>query len=299
MAPGPDRSRNARRRAWGLAGLAALAGCAAPGIEEIDALARSTGARTILIEEDVSLYSPYDPVRSRLFLDEIRAQRAAVFGLFGLPPGEPVVACLVLNAGLFVDATLEGDQLRVQRFSMEPVDGVLGRARHDQFSLEVDKPQALRRPDGVEVQGFLDVGMYTDTIRHELTHIATTRLGVRGAPWLREGIAHAVEWVPIRAESLDLDPLPEVLRFARDLPHGPADFEALLAWQQSFPPTEHDTDARLLAISFLTFLLTREPELPLREAFARVAALDAAALRARYPAWCAWLEALPAPAAAD
>lgn len=270
-----------------------LAACAAPlTLERIDGYARSTNARTILLERDLTLYSPYEMSQTRGFLTEIRTQRDEVFALLGVTDDLPLLVWLRPNEGLSLDFTVEDDRLRVNRVSRVPEDGVLGRAAGRNVVIEVDPPGRLELPDGRQIESAPGAGMFTDTIRHELTHVATTRLGLEGADWLREGIAHAVEWIPVEDGRFRLDPAPEALRGAAELPRDEAAFERLLAWRQSFPPADSDILLRRQALTLVVYALEQQHAASLREGLLRVAALEAETLRALRPGWSEWLARL-------
>lgn len=273
--------------------VAGLAACAAPlTLDRIDRMARATDARTILLEEDLTLYSPYEAGQTRAFLSELRAQRDEVFALFDVTEDEPLQVWLRPNEGLSLDFTVEDDRLLVSRASRVPEDGVLGRAVGTSVVIEVDPPGRLTLPDGRVVESAPGPGMFTDTIRHELTHVATTRIGVEGADWLREGIAHAVEWLPVENGRFRLDPPPAALRGAAELPSDRGAFEHLLAWRQSIPPDDTDVLVRRQALALVVYALEQQQAPSLREGLLRVAALDAVALRGLRPGWSEWLASL-------
>jgi hypothetical protein len=157
--------------------------------------------------------------------------------------------------------------------------------------IEVAARKVMTLADGSPLVNLLGATMYKDTIRHELTHLATNLLGLRGDDWLREGIAHAVEWIPIEDGRFDLDPVPESLHKAASLrEHG--DLARILAWKQSFPPIERDRLARALAHSLVIFLIEREGAPSLREGLLRVAAYPPARIHAQEADWSTWLDGL-------
>lgn len=208
-----------------------LSACAgASSMERIDALARSTSARTILLEADISLYSPYDTGPTREYLLGLRQQRDEVFALFGVTDGPPILVWLRPNAGLSVDLSVEGDMVRLNGIDRRPQGDVYGRAAGELVVIEVDPPRILRLGDGREITSSPGVTMFTDTIRHELAHIAVNRAGVRTADWLGEGIAHAVEWIPIEEGRFMLDPVPRNSRAMR------RPSSACCAGSNRFPP---------------------------------------------------------------
>lgn len=276
------------------ASLAALGACTREyTLREFDAIARTAPVRTIVLEQRFSLYSPYDLLGTREYVPLITAQQAEVFALFGVAAETPLPILLQTNEGLGADFTLEGDRMSINSISMQPHGGVLGRAGEDAVVIEVAPAQTMRREDGTEIKGYLGASMYTSTIRHELAHIAANLLGIGGGSWLREGIAHAVEWLPAEGERLRADSPPEQLKVLARLPREQRSIAALLDWEQRLPPTDDDGVARLLAFSFAAFLLERETG-PFREGALRIAALDEEHLLALEDAWSEWLDAIAA-----
>lgn len=263
-------------------------------LRELDLLARSTGARTVLLEQDLSLYSPFDPSATRAHLDQIRVQRDLVFGLLGLERGAPLCVWLRPDQGLQLELSVEGDRLHLDGLRDRPREGIYGRAWNDEVVLQVAPPQLIELPDGRSLEGQVGAAQYASTLRHELAHVATRRLGIHGQAWLDEGVAHLVEWVPIEDGRPRLDPPPAWLRQAARLGPEQRSVDHLLSWQQSLPVTDADRAARLLACSLVAFALERQPAPTLREGLLQLARADAAQLRSLEPDWCARLARIAA-----
>jgi hypothetical protein len=282
---------HARRVSLPLAVL--LGACAAsPSASEFDARVRESGAQTIVLGEKLSLYSPYDLVRTRLYLELIEKQRAEVFALFGVENERPLVLQLHPNESLGSDLSVADGRIRVEQIS-ENTDGQInGGTWTDLVIIEVDPIRVLRFADGRTLPGASDPSNHEDTIRHELTHVATNLLGLSLNPWLSEGIAHAVELIPIENGRFDLDPVPEVLREVQQLAHDARALEALLDWQQGFPATDADISARRLALSLVLFALERGGASSLREGVLRLGARERQEFLALGPEWSAWLDGL-------
>jgi hypothetical protein len=273
----------------------ALGSCAAEiSLRDLDDLARSTGSRTVLLEDDVSLYSPYDGGYTRALLSKVQAQRADVFALFGVHTDEPTFVWFRENPDLGVDVELEGDRLRVRSVSTPSRGDVLGRSQGNAMIVEVAPPNTLTLADGRTVTGVLELPDLDGTIRHELAHVASTLLGVRGRTWIREGIAHAVEWIPIEDGHFRLDPPPGPLLDAAAVPRERRSVDALLRWEHGDPPTERDLVLRQLALSLVVFAAERQDSPSFGERLLLVDALRVSELRALQPAWSAWLDALSA-----
>jgi hypothetical protein len=256
----------------------------------VDQLARATGARTILLEQQFALYSPYDLIRTRAYLERIETGRAEVFGLFEVESEQPLTVWLRVDPELGVHASVEGDRMRIESVSMETHDGVLGEAEGSVVVIRVAPLDVVTLSDGRTITGTFDVSMYDGTIRHELAHAAAFLLGVYGKGWLKEGLAHVVEWIPIEGGRLKLDPVPEELRRAAGLPAELRSLDRLLAWEQALPPTDDDRAARLLACSLVAFLLEWERAPRFRDGILHIAALDDARILALQDDWSTWLD---------
>lgn len=261
-----------------------------PSMNELDARVRESGAKTIVLGERLSLYSPYDLIRTRQYLELIEKQREEVFALFGVENERPLVVQLHPNESLGVQFSVEGDRIGVKSISEVTDERVNGQATIDLVIVEVDPIQVLHLGDGRALPGAFEASMYADTIRHELTHVATTLLGSSLNNWLSEGVAHAVELIPIENGRFGLDPVPEVLSETAKLPHESRSLEALLDWRQGFPVTSEDVSARRLALSLVLFALERDGAPTLREGVLRLATRDRREFLALAAEWSAWLD---------
>ena len=270
-----------------------LSSCTAHySLRAFDHLARTSGARTIVLQEKLSIYCPEEPFYAQEYLALIEKQRQEVFGLFEVDNEAPIVVQLHPNEGMGMDATVEGNTIRVNRLRMSPDGGFLGSASENVIVVEVAPRTVLKLADGSPFVSTLGASMYEDTIRHEFAHVATNLMGLRGRDWLREGIAHAVEWIPIEDGRFVLDPVPESLRGAAGFPREPGVLDELLAWTQSFPPVDGDLPARSLAHSLVVFLMEREAAPSLREGLLRVSDYPPAQIRAVEADWMTWLDGL-------
>ncbi len=286
-----------RRLAPALSAL--LAACAASWtLEEFDALARTHSARTIVLAEDLSLYSPYDPQRTHEYVELFRAQRAEVFALLEVEGAAPTLVELEPNEGLGASVTVEGNGIRVHGLSTEPHGGLLGYAPGNRVVLAVDPPQTIELADGRRISGGMAASMFASTIRHELAHVAVFLRGIEDGGWLHEGVAHAVELAQVADGRLLLEPPPEQLTWAARIPREQRSLATLADWRQTLPPTDDDRRARLLAFSLTLFLLERDGA-PLAEALPRLATIGRHELAALEPEWSAWLERFAPPPATE
>jgi len=271
-----------------------LGACSALSLPEFDHLARTTGARTILLEQGLSLYSPFDARNTRQYLDLLVAQRDEVFSMFELEHGPVLVVRLRPDESMSLGVEAQGQTLSVQELDLEPDDGVLGSAGQDVATITVPAPRRLRLEDGREIEIFAAPSLFTETIRHELAHVASARLGLGREGWLREGLAHAVESVPFTGGRFVLEDGSRPFRLVSGAPRDPAALEAMLAWNQSYPPTDEDRRMRQIAFSFTVFAVEVQGAASLRAALAGVDALDAGEILALQPRWSAWLDELEA-----
>jgi hypothetical protein len=274
---------------------AALAGCLVSyDLPEFDELARTSHYRTILLEEDYSLYSPFDGIATRDYAQLVVRHRAELLELFGIESAPPTLVELRPTEGIGVDVEAEGNGLRILAASTEPHDGVLGWAPGNHVVIAVDAPQKVRLADGREIEGAWNASTFESTIRHELAHAAVFLSGVEDGGWLHEGMAHAVQWLPVEDGRFRLEPRPEQLAWASASPREARSLERLVAWRQSLPPTDGDVEVRLLAFSLVAFWFEREGSPRVRDGFPRLAALGRAEIVALEPEWSAWLDALAA-----
>jgi hypothetical protein len=272
-----------------LASLALLPACKPHySLPEFDALARTAPVRTIVLEEGFSLYSPYDVQATREYVTLVATQKAEVFGLLEVESAEPLVVHLSETEELGASFSVVGDRLQLERLSSDPHDGFLGWAG-EELVVRVAPARKLRREDGSELTGLPAASMYRDTLRHELAHLATRLAGIRGTAWLNEGIAHALEWIPVEAGRFVLDPLPPPLDRVTELERAPGELAELLAWEQGYPATDVDRRARLVGLALVLFLHEREAAPSLAEGLRRIAALAPQSILALEPEWRAWV----------
>src|SRR5262249_31327836 len=91
-----------------LAAALLLSACASKSeLDDFDRLARTTHQQTIVLDEKLSLYSPYGPFITNEYLTEVEKQRDAVFALFDVRNDEPLLVWLALDEGMGVDESLE------------------------------------------------------------------------------------------------------------------------------------------------------------------------------------------------
>jgi hypothetical protein len=269
----------------------ALAACATLPLTELDELLRSTDTRTVVFGDKLSIYSPYDSGRTHQFVAPLEAQRAQVFELFGVASPLPLIFFLRIDPQLGVQTSAAGgDRMRIDGISTSTHDRILGTADGRLLTLRVARVDEIQLEDGRTITGSFGVEMYTNTIRHEITHAALTLLGVKDRDWLGEGLAHAVEWIPIEdGHFLSVPPRAQLLAAAR-LESRP--LTELLEWKQSYPVAESDPPMRLLALALVTFLVERQSAPTFRERALCVAGLGDQEILALEAEWSTWLDGI-------
>lgn len=269
------------------AGLCA-AGCAAsPELEELDRAQRALDARTIALEEHFTLWSPFDFYATHSWIEVVSEELVAVEGLFGEPADERVYVKLTPVDGL--DAKGAPGCVRAREASAReehPLNGVAGQTLGNSVNLFVASPEA-----GVPE----DPRGHRSTLRHELAHAFSSRAGLDGPDWFREGLAQYVESLRLDGGVLRDDGAPVLtLVRARRLPLEMRALERLLAWEEDgrrilAGEEEVDFVSRTLCGLFVRFLLeTREGE-GLAERLRSVSRLSVDDLLAEEEAWQSWL----------
>ncbi len=275
--------------------LCTLSACrSAPTLQEIDQPARRTQAQTIVLSEKLSVYSPYEWFATKDFTELIESELDSVFELFEIEPEVPVLIWLRPHEEMGLDLTVEPGRFSNEGVSLAPESGILGFAVEREVVVHVPPVQYVIAADGRRIPGTLAASMFQDTIRHELAHVASLRTGLRCAPWLCEGIAHLVEWVPMEQGSPVLDPVPEELELAASIPAQLRSIDRMLAWHQDMQQgTNEDRLMRVQALSFVTFFLQKERAPTFREGIERLAAVEDDQVRELEPEWSGWLDGLP------
>ncbi len=276
--------------------IAALGSCRSQAsLGQLDPIGRPTEARTVLHEDGITLYSPYELEPTRDFFALIQAERDAVFGLFHAQKNPPVLVVLELDEGMGIELTGQAAERRVQGISLAPEGGRVGYSGEDMVVIRVAPLRDLPAPEGGSIQGMLAPETYRQTIRHELAHIISSRSSALRTDWLSEGIAHLVEWSAIEEGRPVLDPAPERLRALGGVPRDERPLRKMLGWKEgSGRATRADLEARLLAFSFVAFFLEAERAGSLREGIVRLESLRDEDVLDLEPEWSSWLEGLAA-----
>jgi len=279
----------------------ALAGCAVRvplerGARDLHA----EGIRTLALEDAFTLVSPYDARRTAEVAGELRRSLVAVCAALEVElDGAVYVRMIPLDVEGF-DLVLEEDSLTVSGpLELPTRHGLVGWAAGDgppRFEFFVPRDRVHEREDGTSFteQFHFD---FTDTIRHELTHLAARRAGLGGATWFDEGLACQLAATTLADGELEPLPLPPALAFARQV-HERFELSTLLDWEEHVDRVASGEEqafleGRALAQAFLRFLLERTPGPTLRARLDRIHELDRGTLLALEDDWHAWLSEPP------
>ncbi len=210
----PRRLRAPTRHARALAATvlvcACVTGCVRQlALPEVDGLLRDAGWRAVILDDDLSLFSPLDVATAEEYAGLVREERALVQDLLELPPADAPLLVLLR------EADPPSDPLAALQPSR---DGVRGVADAHAVSLAV--------PTG---PGALPPTALRDVVRHELVHVESRRAGLHGPSWWNEGLADEIAAMDtvdgrlvLQAEPLELgwialhlDDYPDTRVFAR------------------------------------------------------------------------------------
>jgi hypothetical protein len=265
------------------------------GLRDVDRMNRSVKARTVMLEPHLSLYSPYRVIPTRDFLELVVEEEARVAAWFELERIEDLVVWLEPTPGLRPEIVIDGNSARVEP-ARTPPPHVLGYAGGPVVIIRVQPPSFHVRADGQTIEGSWAPSGYRETVRHELAHAATSAAGIRGDPWLLEGLAHLLEFAKVDGNELRIDWRSPKLLSVAGLPRERRDLRRVLDYREDarrLLAGEHvgESDTRLVAASFVAFLLERDPGESSRDRLLAIMGLSRAELLALEPEWQASLAA--------
>jgi len=284
--------------------LLALASCATSiTVPQLDVLNRSLEARTVLLEEGFSLYSPFDAEGTASYAKLIAEEIKRVAAALEAPAGKPVVAQLVaVVGGPGHTWRSEGGKLSGSGpIRLPPLHGLRGAADEEDFVVWVAPTMHfVTGPDGPEIRWRVREEMDRDTIRHEIAHVFLRRLGVRDKLWLTEGVAEEIESMVPEGANLRRQPLPAGIEIPPDLVEREGLVRRVLALAQDADKiaageTPPDLEGRLLARALVRFALERRPG-SCAEVVRWLDARRASEILALEEEFRAWLRSLPPPA---
>jgi len=279
-----------------------LAGCRST--LTLDRLTRDLRAgeiNTLSLTPRVSLVSPFDLARTAEFESLIEGEIELVSELFEVALDEPVLFVLKpVEVEGFEVTEVEGRLLVKAPPEQPSLHGVGGAAGTGEAGVPavvifVAADGTLTTKAGGDVPVVFRFS-YDRTIRHELAHVCFRKRGLTGDWWFREGVAMEVETMIEDRRSLRpvpiSDHLPAAAVAAPGVPLGTIldheeDVTGMLAGR-----TPVAAAPRLLAWSFVRYLLDEESTRAFPSALETIAAFDRAELLSREKGWRAWLGAV-------
>ncbi len=272
-----------------------LAGCKGSWtIDQFDRVSRTTGARTIVHEADFSIYSPFDAVETRPYLEVLREQDRPLQSFFGLNPPDPWIVVLVPTEELGIRASGSGNSVQLSSVSLRRPSGVEGVAHDRTAYVYVAAPQEIHLGQERVITGYMAANTYATTTRHELVHLYATLAGLSGDLWFNEALAGLLEDAPLDEGRFRLDDVKATVARLSSVPEEQRDLRRALTLREDigqleagqpypFPP------ARALGRSFLQFLLLRSESNDHLAELRRIRASSLAQLLALEAEWRSWL----------
>jgi len=281
--------------AWVALCVGCASGCQRWSYEQFDRLGRTSQARTIVLEPDFSLYSPYDAVLTRPYVELVREQDRLLGALFQVQPPKPWVVVLIASEDLGVRFDVTGDQLTLGDVRRRTRSGIGGFSSSRTAYVYVAKPSLVERPGQAPLTGVLAPETYTKTVRHELAHLYAALVEIDGPPWLEEGFAHLLESVPVVEGRLHIQDASRSLERARRVPPDLRDLQRTLELREDLHALAAGAphpfpQGRVLAQAFVHFMLVRLPASDWVAELRRIRATPAAELLTLEPEWRRWID---------
>lgn len=217
------------------------------------------------------LSSPFTAPATATWATEVERELADVAALLGRPRPEPPIEVHLEPITIAPDADLLAHLAPA-------VDGAKGWTRGNAVHVFVPR----------EGEGLFTLTA-NQVLRHEFVHALLDRARIEAPAWLGEGLAHEAEFAVRGADGLHLHPAPAEFELARIHAHA-EDSRRLWSWdgmRRSRP--DEESALRLLAWSFVRFLIEREGEAWPR-AVDRWASLQPEEDPSLLASWHAWLD---------
>ena len=251
--------------------------------EELDGLNRSLDVKTVIFEDDYSIYSPYTSGRTRYYQRVIEEEFRALDLLIDAEVEEPI---LIQLRPVEQTTTYSGPG----NARLHPPRTVIGYATLREVVIYVMPEHA---PTGEPRRALPDASEYRSIIRHELAHIFVHRLKLPADSWIQEGIAEAVETFDLIDGKLDPN-TPFRISPRRLARWGPFSLESVLSWQENGFRVEKGMEepnvrARKLAMTFVLYLMEQHADLPFTERLEKIGTLPREELLTMEDAWQQWL----------
>lgn len=282
------------RALWAV-GWALCVGCTSPmQLEDLDRLERSLEARTVALERDYTLWSPFAVALTQAWIRMVDQELDAVCDLFGTRPTRRLLIGLVPVEGLGFQFSAQDGTVQVERQTQHPLHGVAGMSGAGRIVLYVTPDQEVDAGSG-PVIAHRGADDYRGTLRHELAHILSVECGLTGPPWFYEGLADLVQSYRLEEGRLvDHGPSAEERRAALATPGDQWGIARLLDWREdgariAAGEEQVDTASRALCGWFVRFLFERDPKPSLHESARATSRRTRAELVALDGEWKRWL----------
>jgi hypothetical protein len=282
-------------RALWVIGLALCSSCVSRlDLSDLDRLERSLDARTVALEDDYTLWSPFAATRTADWIAMLNEELAAARGLFGVQPEQRLLIGLVPIDGLDMRVSEQEGKVNMEVPREHPLHGVAGMAGDGRILLYVT-PDLKLVSGGAQVIALREPDDYRSTLRHELAHVMALDCGLVGPPWFYEGLADLVQSYALEEGRLvDRGPRDEDLLLAATIPADQWGAARLLDWREdgariAAGDEAVDKASRALCGLFVRFLVERAPGATIVERLLSVKELIRAQLLSLDPQWRAWL----------
>jgi hypothetical protein len=282
------------RALWAV-GWALCASCVSRlDLADLDRTERSLEARTVALERDYTLWSPFTLAQTREWVALVDEELAASRALLCPSSSQRPLLVLVPVEGLAPQFEDAGDSLRLTPPTGHPLHGVEGRSIDDQILVYVT-PDRVLQEDSRPVVSHRAAGNYRSTLRHELAHVHAFAAGLDGADWFSEGLADLVaSYELVQGILVDRGPRVRDVLAVRSVPSESWSAARLLDWREEFERVVSgaepvDKVSRSLCGLFMRFLVERAPGVTLVERLRLVEVLTRAELQSLDSQWRAWL----------
>ena len=282
---------------WALSAMALCASCVSRlDLNDLDKLERSLDARTVALERDYSLWSPFATAQTEPWLRMIDEELAASIELFGTRPAERLMIGLVPIEGLGFQVSSQDGKVTVAWQKEHPLHGVAGMSGGRRILLYVTPDQEIDTGEG-PVIAHRGADDYRGTLRHELAHVLALESKLAGPPWFYEGLADLVQSYALEEGRLvDRGPSFEDRLVASTVAPEHWGVPRLLDWREDGTRVAAGEEAvdkvsRALCGWFVRFLFQHDPRATLHQTARAVTRRSRAELEALEPAWREWLAA--------
>ena len=279
-----------------------LSGCGSLSVDEMADAARQADIRTLVVEPDFAVASPFEPGYTYRLLKLARRNLVAIEALLEVDVPSNLTVHFVALEMPKAEVRSDGEGgFDLKGIEVPSDHGIRAYARtwfgSRSVTIYVAPEVDLSNSDGGLQSVIFDFDSES-SIRHELAHICAFEAGLDGNTWFNEGLAEEFESRKLDNDgALPMTALPRNLQVARKQ-HGPYSIDDVLDWDENVSRVSAGKEkpfylGRSLSHSLIRFLLDRTPGKSLREKFERILDMKDREIRALEDEWKAWLAALP------